>query len=529
MSAVPVRRARARHAWALPLALSLTTACGSTVQQTGTATVPGGPVDGLSGTETSTGGTSGVPGGTTGTSVVGGTGALAPGTATGGSTGGVGTGGASGTGSSSTGGGTTGGGPASIPTSGRGWDATKVYIGVITSKDTQQIYGTFGANNVDPGDTEAQAQAVAEHLNAQGGILGRQVVVRIKDIPTLGTAQDPTGTGQEVCNYFAQDNPVIAVWNVNTQVDQVPELRSCLAKKKIPLFTAAARAISDEQLARLAPYYYQTIMVSWDPLAPVLVARLKAQGWFGGWNVISGSPGDAPVKVGVLVDGTPEGAHTGKVVSQAVKAAGYGDAVVYQYAQASDGQSGSVQKFQGSGVTHVIVTDVELTAFQNAAASQQYKPRYGVTSYNAPYNNLEASGLTPPGANNGAMGVAWVPNLDVSERNDPGSTATGKTCDALMAKGKQSFSGKRLARLYASSLCDSFFLIAQGAKVGQGFDAASIGRGILSIGPSYAPANGFAAALRQRSPYVPGVVRDIAWGNACSCFTYGRGTARVYR
>lgn len=509
--------------WFAVLSLAAVTACGSTVQVTGSATVPGGG-DGLSSTG-STGAGSTLTTGTNGALGTGGGLAASSGTS-GTTTGGTSTSGtAGGTTTGSTG---TTGTRSQVPASGRGWDAQNVYIGIITSKDTRQIYASLGANNVDPGDTEAQATAVAKQLNLQGGILGRKVVLRFKDLATLATAQDPTGTGQQVCTYFSQDHPVIAVWNINTQVDQVPELRSCLAAKKIPLFTAAARAITDAEMAGLSPYYYQTIMVSWDALSPVLVARLKAQGWFGGWNTLTGQPGTAPVKVGILVDGTPEGSHTGKVLSAALAQAGYGGAIVYQYAQASDGQSASVQKFQGSGVTHVIVTDVELTAFQNAAASQQYKPRYGITSYNDPYSNLESSGLTPTGANNGAMGVGWAPNLDVSDRNDPGRTAGGKACDAIMAKGGQSFGNKRLAHLYASSVCDALRLIAGGANAGGGFSGVAIRSGILGgVARQFSPANGFAAALGVRSPYVPGVARDLAWGTGCSCFTYGRGTASV--
>jgi hypothetical protein len=504
------------------LALVLT-GCGSTVQLTGSSKVTG--PDGVAAPVSSGGGA--LPGASPqGSLDSGSAGVISPGgsapagttgspTSAQGSTSGT-SGGAGGSGSVRT----------PVPTTGRGWDAKNVYIGIITSKDTQQIYASLGASNVDPGNTQAQAQAVANQLNAQGGILGRQIVLRVKDLATLATAQDPTGTGQQVCTYFAQDNPVIAVWNVNTQVDQVPELRSCLAQKHIPLFTAAARAITDSQLARLAPYYYQTIMVSWDALAPVFVARLKAQGWFGGWNTLTGGPGTAAVKVGIVVDGTPEGTHTGKVLSTALAKAGYGGAIVYQYAQASDGQSASVQKFQGSGVTHVIVTDVELTAFQNAAASQQYKPRYGITSYNDPYSNLEASGLTPSGANNGAMGVGWAPNLDVSDTHDPGRTAGGKACDTMLTKGGQSFPNKRLAHLYAFSVCDALRLIAGGASAGGGFSGDAIRRGILSNG-AFSPANGFTAALGATSPYVPGVARDLAWGSSCTCFTYGRGSARV--
>lgn len=432
--------------------------------------------------------------------------------------------GAGGTSRTATTGGTAVGQVAQIPARGPGWDATHVYVGVITTKDTQQVYSTYGAKNVDPGDTQAQAQAVAAAINAKGGILGRTVVPVIDDLKTLDTATNPTTTGQSVCTYFTQDHPVIAVWDINTQVDQVPTFRNCLAQAKVPLFTAAARAIDDAEMGQLAPYYYHTIMVSWDALAPVFVQRLKAQGWLGGWDTLLGQPKSAPARVGILVDSTPEGAHTGQVLRAAFAKAGSPGALVFQYSDPSQGQAASVQYFHGNGVTHVVVTDVELTAFQNAAESQHYHPRYGITSYNDPYSNLEASGLTPTGANNGAMGVGWAPNLDVSDANSPPETVGGRTCDAIMRSAGQTFPNKRLAHLYAFSLCDTFRLIAQGAVAGHGFTAQAIRAGIVQIASSFSPANGFSPALTERSPYVQGSVRDLSWTSACGCFKYGAGT-----
>ena len=512
----------ARAAAAALAALVVLSACGSTVQVHGTATLSGDTGSGLGstgGVGTTGGAALGGSGasGTTGGAGLGSTGSTG---LTGGTTGAGSTGGSSTTGTS---GGTSGGGPAS----GHGWDAKHVYVGIVTSKDTQQVYASYGANNVDPGDTEAEARAVIADINAHGGVLGRTMVGVFKDLKTLDTATDPTGTGQTTCTYFTQDHPVVAVWNVNTQLDQVPAFRTCLAAGHVQLYTAAARAIDDDQLAKLRPYYFHTIMVSWDALAPVLVARLEAQGWAHGWDSLLGREDTSkPVKVGILTDSTPQGIHTGQVLKQAFTR-GRLPALVYQYSDPSQGQASSVQYFNGNGVTHVVVTDVELTAFQNAAASQHYQPRYGITSYNDPYSNLEASGLTPGGANNGAMGVGWAPYLDVSDANDPGTTAGGRQCDAIYKAAKQGFSAKRLAHLYASSICDSLRLIAQGAAAGNGLTAQAIGAGIARIGPTFSPANGFAPALTASRPYVQGEVRDLAWVAGCSCFRYGATRTRL--
>ena len=417
----------------------------------------------------------------------------------------------------------SGGTAASIPPTGHGWDKSYVYVGVITQKDTQRVFATFGANNVDPGDTEAQANAVADDINAHGGMLGRKVKILIDDVSILTAAQNGSSVGEQICTHFTQDAPVIAVWNVSTQVDQVPTLRGCLAKAGIPLFTAAARAIDDKEMADL-PYYFHTFMVSWSTLAPVFVGRLRAQGWLGGWNPVLGQPASSPAKVGILVDGSPEGARVAALLQSELAKAGSPGAVVYQYSDPSQGQASSVNYFNGHGVTHVIVTDVEMTAFQQSAESQRYHPRYGITTYNDPYSNLEASGLTPSGANNGAIGVGWAPALDVAQERDPGASPGAPACLDVMKRAAQQLNGKRLAQAYSFSLCDTLYLLGKGTTAAGGFSGRAIYDGIMRVGPGYAIANGFVPALTPAKRYVPGVVRDIAWDAACSCIRYGATT-----
>ena len=512
----------------------LATACGSTVQRTGN--LAGGAVgaptgDGLgqSGLGPGTAATAGaVPGSVAGPVAAGaGTGTSASGGAAGGSAGAGGTsGGTSTAGGSSAGGGAAAGAAGAIPERGRGWDAKNVYIGVLTQNDAQEIFERFGADGVDPGNTEAQSSAVAADLNRRGGLLGRQVKLRFYDVKTLDAAQNGSAVGEAACTYFTQDAPVIAVWNISTQVDQTPTFRGCLAKAGIPLFTAAARAVVDKQFKDLAPHYWHTLMVSWDRVGPVLVSRLQAQGWFGAWDSTLGRPGTGKAKVGVLVQGTPEGQRAAAVLKEALARTGHGDTVVYQYNDPAEGQTSSVNHFKGNGVTHVIVTDVELTAFQMSAENQRYRPRYGITTYNAPFSNLENDGLVAPEANNGAMGIGWSPNFDVGQANDPPPSAGARQCKKLMTDAGQPMANKRLASAYAFSLCDAIYLIGRGAQAGGGFTAPDLARGIHASAASFSPANGFAPALSADQPYVQGAARDLAWNTECSCLRYGSGGLR---
>jgi Tfp pilus assembly protein FimT len=526
-SVAPSSPSRFRTVVAGLAAASLLAGCGSTVQVRGTATLggnglaaPGGngtggavvdPQTGLAvgGTGSGTGGSG--TSATTGSSgvPVGGSGGTTGGTAGGGTAGGTG---------SST------GAAAALPAKGFGWDEKNVYFGVVTQNDAQKAFASFGANQIDPGDTMGQAQAVADYVNAHGGILGRTLVVKPKDVATVDTAQNPEATGQRVCTYFTQDQPVIAVMSIVTLMDY-PNFRTCLAKKRVPLFNATVKLADDRSAAELAPYFTQTAAVSWTRLAPVMVSRLKAQGWLGSWDVRTGAPGTAPTKVGIVADSTAAGVRTGKLLQSEFAKAGYPGALTFNYVNASDGQSASVNYFNQNGVTHVIVTDVELLAFQSSAQSQQYKPRYGVSSYNALYTNVETSPLAPPGAQNGAMGVGWAPALDVGESQDPHASPGKAACEKVMTAGKQNLSGKRLAQVIAYSFCDVIELLQQGASTSGGLTGTALLSGMNAVAPRFATAVGFSMALSADRHFLPGTVRDLFFDTGCSCYRYAKPTA----
>lgn len=409
-----------------------------------------------------------------------------------------------------------------VAASGPGWDEKFVYLGVTTQKDSQEVFASVGYDDVDPGDTEAHAKAVVDEVNAQGGILGRQIRLAFFDVALLETASDPNGVATQVCTYFTQDRPVIAVVNTVTLLD-VPNFRACLAKGAVTLMSSSFEAMDDIAGQTLAPYFFQAAAVSWTALAPVMISSLQAQDYFGEWNVRGGTPAvtPTPVRIGILVDNTPIGPRVGDAIKAALKSAGYSDEDidVYQYADRTQGQQSSVLYFAGNDVTHIIVTNVELLAFQNSATGQGYQPRYGISTFNAPFG-LEGS--SPAGQNNGALGVGWAPSLDVAEARNPGVTGPAQqACIDRMAAAGQTFRGKALAATLAFSMCDAILLLTQGVTAGGGFDGAAIRTGMIQVSPSYQTAYGFGRnALSASKLFVPGSVRGLQWDGACSCFQY---------
>ncbi len=510
-------------------AVALSAACGTTVPlsqqsqvgQDGSGLGGGSASGGTTGTSaplgTSTTGGLTLPGATTGGSS---TGAVLPG---GGATGATGPTGPSVPGT------TTGtpAGPATIPPTGPGWDRKTVYIGALTVNDLHTVAGGLGIN-LDPGDLEADANAVADYVNKHGGLFGRTVKVLFRDTKTADVAADPVKVGLEACTDFTQDRKVIAVYSPVTTMD-TENMRACFAKAHVPIFSAGSAMLDSKAIQAYAGTYYMSTMVAWDKLAPVLVARLKAQGWFGGWDQRLGQAknGKAP-RMGILTSTTPAGTRVAAEIKGALASAGYPGALVYQWTDASQGQNSSVQYFNGNGVDHIIVADLELTAFQNSAQTQQYKPRYGISTYNDPYTNLET--LSPKGANNGALGIGWAPAYDVSDQNDPGSTGKGEaTCLALNKAAGQNFSGKRTARLFAFAACDALLLSVEGAKAGGGLRYDAVYKGALAIAPTFSTAVSFGnAALTPSHLFVSSSARDLAYFTDCSCFKYTSKAATAH-
>ncbi|MHB8452812.1 MAG: type 1 periplasmic-binding domain-containing protein [Mycobacteriales bacterium] len=505
-------RRKGRHSFAGLVLVALVTACGSTVATSAsTPSLTGGAAGGPGQAAAGLGPVSSGPSGSAGAGIATGAGGAVTVGATG-ATGG--TGGRGSTGNSGTAG---GGASGALPATGPGWDKKYVYFGVVEQTDEQTAFAALGFAGVNPGNTAAQATAVANYINERGGVFGRQIKLVFQDEKTVQTAENPDTAGAAACAEFTQDRPVVAVLSIVTVMD-VQSWRSCMARGKVPLFSATLNAVDNQALQSLAPYFYMSQGVSWNPLAPVLVSQLKAQGWFGGWNTATGGPAPGSAKVGILVDGTTVGSGVGATISQALAQAGYGGALVYQYSDPTNLQP-AVLYFSGHGVNHVIVADIQLLAFQLDANSQHYYPRYGVNTYNAPLNNLQT--FSPAGQNNGALGVGWVPALDVSDANDPGITGPGEaTCLAIMAKGGQTFSGERLARSYAFAMCDAMLLTTEGAVAGGGLSGVDIHRGILRIASSFSSAIGFANGLGPSQYFIPGAVRGLAWYPSCTCFRY---------
>ncbi|MCU1594696.1 MAG: hypothetical protein JWO12_2088 [Frankiales bacterium] len=514
--------------------LCLATACGSTVQVKGTA-LQSGSNDGLQGSGSSGQGTTGdgqqgsttgglgTPGGTSGGS--GGAGS----TGSGGVTPGGGTTGATSGGSGTSAGSTSGAvSQGSLPTTGPGWDAKNVYVGVPTADDFNAAVKNLGAN-FSNGDVHGDVDAIVADINKTGGLFGRKLVVAYHDTSTASLVSDPAGVSQSMCSYFTQDRPVVAVINGAPQLDAQEGFHTCLEKKQTTLLSLSNTEYSDKDYAKLGPHLFTVASLSTDILVPTFVAALNREKYFTGWDTTAGGPGKAAVRVGLLLEDSPAGRHVDALFRASLQKIGVTVATDFYYDPAGTGQKSQseVLQFSAAKVTHVLdlpPVAAELYLFQNSAEQQHYRPRYGFTSFNLPLGTEENAAQAPPVQQVGSIGIGWQPFNDANASHDPGALPGTKRCFSALSKGGQTFnSSSRRAALIATQLCDSLYLLRDAIVAGRGFSGADLLRAMPVAGSRLATAATFNSGLVNDNHGVPGSYRGQQYQTACSCFTYTGG------
>jgi hypothetical protein len=407
-----------------------------------------------------------------------------------------------------------------IPTTGRGWDAHDVYIGVMTVNDFSTAAAALGAKDADPGNQEEDAQTVAGLINKRGGLFGRKVVITYENVSTASLLVNAAGDASAACTHFTQDRPVIAVFNDISPID-LPSFRSCFAQAKVPLFEASIQSISRSALNSLGGYVTSVVSPTYTDLAPTFVARLQAERYFSGWNVTNATAGSAPVKVGIIAENTPYDLQAAQELSGALARDGHAPVAQFNYTLGASGTtsnlSSAVLQFRSRGITHVIGADAGTGAFMVQANSQHFYPRYGINTINLP-----ASSLTPDAPKKelqGALGIGWYPSLDVNSAQDPGYlSAAGKTCVSALVKAQKYVA--RFAFGIGTSYCDGFGLIRAAILAGGGFTGADVVHGEALAGATYTPSGTFSSNLHSGDWAIPGSGRDLGWISKCQCFEY---------
>lgn len=387
-----------RTAALIGAAALLLSACGSTVQVSGTAV----PDQGLGGQPGAVSGTTGggTDGGATGAALgAGSTGSSGPGT-TGTSAGGIG--GTTGTGGTTGVGGSSGSTPAESGSAVTG--PLKIGVALV---DYSAIAASFGvaAGTTDP---FAAWKHIISALNKRGGFGGRKIVADYYKID--GAASDAASAMQAACTHFAQDVKAQIVMTVG--VNDAQGFSQCLLKYGITQFDSGQYVEDATQLAK-TPNQFTNGALGHDRMAATLLKVAVARGWI-----------TKKDKLGVVYQQCPVDTRVyQRQILPAMKAAGIpvvgfatnclrGNADIG--AAASQMQS-AVLRFQAEGVTQVTMPGAPegaaILLFSQGANQQRYYPGYLLTSNSFAYDNSQ--GNWPAAQLTKMRGIGFSPLLDV--------------------------------------------------------------------------------------------------------------------
>lgn len=487
--------------------LAVVTACGSTVQTTGTTTgtnaslaVPGttAPSAAANGglSVPAAGGSSAAaagPVGTTGGTATVGTGSASSSTSS------------SGSGPITSGGGSTGLTPSRSP----GVTSSKVYIGIPYSSQSAAGDRAIGAAGAAPSyDTRNVANAVISYANKHGGFAGRQLVPLFYD---YNLTDDSSTQDQSSCAFWTQDHKVAAMYTTSHVI-----LDQC-AEKSGALAIDTGGAVDFSQF----PHLVDPDSIELNRLGAVTTTGLYRSHYFTGklglvtWD-------DPSYKAAISKGYLPTLAKYGiKVwqtayinVPQTLGAIGDMSAAV----------SSAVTKFRTLGIDHVIIQDgpagvwagTGLTLeWMNQAKSQNYYPRYGQNVDNSP-----GWDVLPADQMNNAIAVD---QSDYDSKYDKGwhTNQNRQQCFKIQADaGYPVHSNNANDEGIAGQLCDIIFLLQKAMNTVSVISNDNLVQAVTGFGKS------LGSAVVYGNNFFPGrrdggdMVRNEIYKQSCQCLQY---------
>jgi hypothetical protein len=290
---------------------------------------------------------------------------------------------------------------------------------------------------------------------------------------------------------------------------------TCLTKAGVPHLNNGTGGLDDSAALR-HPQLFLTSASSVDSSTRALLTGLSAKGFLSSTS-----------KIGVLVEACPFNvAAYERTLAPLAKRLGLNvqrrdfDCVLGAgtMPQAISEISASVLPFAAAGIDRVLFVSNYQGAgavfFEKQAASQGYRPWYGLTSY---------SGAGPSAAEIGEdaqkriMGVGWSPDMDNGRR--PAAVGARKRCWSAMASQQLDLSSGT-AYVVADQICGAFFALEAALLRTRGHaDAASLRSGLETTSPSPFVLGGN-LALSSRRHDAGSLFATFGHSNACGCFVY---------
>jgi hypothetical protein len=378
-----------------------------------------------------------------------------------------------------------------------------VEVGIGVDGNNGAFAAAFGATQSQPDEKQLAAAVVAD-INKTGGLAGHRIVPVYAVFDS--TSSDWVAQDEAICATFTQDHHVAVA--VRTD-DVFGPLDACLAKAGVPL-------VLWESVFRQATWHAAARGLRYTPDEPsgtrtyeALAARMAATKRWLPATKIGLVRYDRTDQADIERDGVrPALARRGLKLTDA--AAVHTPASFSDLGSTSSEVASVILKFRQDGITDVVFMGGDVSyLFANAAESQQYRPRYALTSFDFP-NGMPAEQL------HGAFGIGWQPSTDITSRKT--STPGSARCDRALAGTGAVPTGAGSERLYVT--CDQLYFLqavyAAAGRVGPG----AMADGVARLGSRFSPGLTFAVDA-GRHPDGLAAYRELRFDESCACLLYG--------
>lgn len=345
-----------------------------------------------------------------------------------------------------------------------GADVTALFVIFGAGGNSDSIYDVFNRN--------------LDYINKTGGIAGRKVEAVYE---TVDVAEDQNAAAQRACETFTTDNKVDFV--MPTGMNDV--FLSCMKQHGIPVFDTAVSANDRGSLD--FPNWFGPNALPINRYTPALVTFGVEQGFL--------KRGD---KLGVLREDCPWAA---RVYNQVIKplATKYGvttveattkciENLVSDLGPITNQIQQATLRFNSEDATHVLMVargeGFYIVQFQQAAAQQQYHPKYFFSSAGFPYNNTHPDSPLQFQKSDlpNMLGLGHLPYQDeglAAKPADATQAAAQAKCKEIDPQTGTANAADDLQRATLTqgfyALCDLFFDVREIARVSGGrFDVGSL-------------------------------------------------------
>jgi hypothetical protein len=412
-----------------------------------------------------------------------------------------------------------------------------VHLGVVYLKGLDQAYKAANGGKSSTTDSQADYAAVIKSLNARPH--AHTTFEPSYYAVDASSTQSQADQLEAACAHFTSDVHVEIVVSYSAGADGA--LARCLQKHAVPIVDGSTGASAGASVQRAVPDLWQPSQLSLDRVGALQATYLVRNHWVDArWGSSARCTGITKPRIGVITFDRPDwrAAYT-NAVAPTFKQLGHpvydqvflavSGSTAEQLAQASSGAQNAVLKFASECIDHVaFVANVALDyLFMNVAQQQDYHPRYGLSSLEAPpviVQNLPQ----PTPQLHGAIGPGWAPYADVAiAQFDAVSKQPGRDCMAILTRAGLAPKDNNSTLLALPSCEGPMFIdavvdhwIAAG-RSGSLLDVVNAMHG------SYPPAGSYAADLSAAHHDGAGAYRGFAYNDGCSCFRYTTAVQRI--